>query len=67
MDEILLGMENTYNKVMALFNVYGSLHRIKFWHIIPTRYTSHRVYFYLTLLYMFRALISPIVRSTKQL
>jgi hypothetical protein len=32
-----------------------------FWHIIPTRYTSHRVYFYLTLLYMFRALLSPIV------
>ena len=38
-----------------------------FWHIIPTRYTSLRVYFYLTLLYMFRALLSPIVRSTKQL
>jgi len=35
--------------------------------IIPTRYTSHRVYFYLTLLYMFRSLllVSPIVRSTK--
>jgi len=34
-------------------------------YIIPTRYTTHRVYFYLTLLYMFRALLSPIVRSTK--
>jgi hypothetical protein len=33
-------------------------------HVIPTRYTIHRVYFYLTLLYMFRALLSPIVRST---
>ena len=32
-------------------------------HIIPTRYTIHRVYFYLTLLYMFRALLSPIVFS----
>jgi len=38
-----------------------------FWHIIPTRYTIHRIYFYLTLLYMFRALPSPIGRSTKQL
>jgi len=36
-------------------------------YIIPTRYTIHRVYFYLTLFYMFRALPSPIVRSTKQL
>jgi len=36
-------------------------------HIIPTRCTCHRVYFYLTLLYMFRALLLPIVRSTKQL
>jgi hypothetical protein len=34
-------------------------------HIIPARYTIHRVYFYLTMLYMFRALLSPIVRSTK--
>jgi hypothetical protein len=38
-----------------------------FWHIIPTRYTIHRVYFYLKLLYMFRALLSPIAKSTKQL
>jgi len=35
--------------------------------IIPTRYTIHRVYFYLILLYMFRALLSPIVKSTNQL
>jgi len=35
--------------------------------MIPTRYTIHRVYFYLTLLYVLRALLSPIVRSTKQL
>jgi hypothetical protein len=35
-------------------------------HIIPTRYTIYRVYFYLTLLYVFRALLSPIIRSTKQ-
>jgi len=33
-------------------------------HVILTRYAIHRVYFYLTLLYMFRALLSPIVRST---
>jgi len=36
-------------------------------HKIPTRYTIHRVYFYLTLLCMFRALLPPTVRSTKQL
>jgi len=49
-------------------NVYGSVHHINIlFHIIPTRYTIHRVYFYLTLLYMFRASLSPIVRSTKQL
>jgi len=35
--------------------------------IITSKYRIHRVYFYLTLLYMFRALPSPIVRSTKQL
>jgi len=34
-------------------------------HVIPTRYSIHRVNFYLTLLYMFWALLSPIVRSTK--
>jgi len=34
-------------------------------HIIPTGYTIHRIYFYLTLLYMFRALLSPIIRSKK--
>jgi len=38
-----------------------------FWHIIPTRYTIHRVHFYLTLLCMFPASLSPIARSTKQL
>jgi len=40
---------------------------IIFWYIIPTRCTSHRVYFIWQLLYMFRALLSPIFRSTKQL
>jgi hypothetical protein len=36
-------------------------------HIYPTRCTSHRVYFIWQLLYMFRASLSPIFRSTKQL
>ena len=31
------------------FNVHGSVHRINILlHVIPTRYTIHRVYFYLT-------------------
>jgi len=52
-------------KIFYLFNVHGSVHRINILlHIMPTRYTIHRVYFYLTLLYMFRVLLSPIVRST---
>jgi hypothetical protein len=55
-------------KEMMTFNVHGSVHHINvLFHIISTRYTIHRVYFYLILLYMFRALLSPIVRSTKQL
>jgi len=50
------------------FHVHRSVHRINILlHIIPTRYIIHRIYFYLTLLYMFRALLSPIVRSTKQM
>ena len=40
---------------------------IIFWYIIPTRCTSHRVYLIWQLLYMFRASLSPIFRSTKQL
>jgi len=36
-----------------------------FWYIIPTRCTSHRVCFIWQLLYMFRASLSPIFRSTK--
>jgi hypothetical protein len=46
---------------------YMNVTFLKLLHMIPNRYTSHRVYFYLTLLYMFRALLSPIVSSTKQL
>jgi len=34
---------------------------------IPTRCTCYRVYFNWQLLYMFRASLSPIFRSTKQL
>jgi hypothetical protein len=56
------------SKLQKSFNVHESVHHINILlRIIPTRYTIHRVYFYLTLLYMFRALLSPIVRSTKQL
>jgi len=56
------------NEAFEAFNVHGSVHHIDILlRILPTRYTIHRVYFYLTLLYMFRALLSPIVRSTKQL
>jgi hypothetical protein len=52
-------------KNLLFINVHGSVHHINILlHIIPTRYTIHRVYFYLTLLYMFRALLSPIIRST---
>jgi len=35
--------------------------------IIPTRCTSHRVHFIWQLLYMFRASLWPIFRSSKQL
>jgi len=38
-----------------------------FWYIIPTRCTSNRVYLIWQLLYMFRASLLPICRSTKQL
>jgi hypothetical protein len=52
-------------KIFYLFNVHGSMHHINILlHIIPTRYIIHRVYFYLTLLSMFQALLSRIVRST---
>jgi hypothetical protein len=40
---------------------------IIFWYIIPTRRTSHRVYLICQLVYMFRASLSPVFRSTKQL
>jgi hypothetical protein len=40
---------------------------IIFQYIIPTRCTSNRVYLIWQLLYMFRASLSPIFRSTKQL
>jgi len=50
------------------YNVHESVHHINILLlIIPSKYTIHRVYFYLTLLYMFRALPSLIVRSTKLL
>jgi len=56
------------SKLNCLFNVHGSVHHINILlHIIPTRYTIHRVYFYLTLLYIFWVLSPPILRSTKQL
>ena len=54
-------------KVKTLMNKYIFKHITFLLHIIPTRYTIHRVYFYLTLLYMFRVLSLPILRSTKQL
>jgi len=38
------------NIINTFFNVHGSVHRINILlHIIPTRYTIHRVYFYLTI------------------
>jgi hypothetical protein len=50
------------------FNVHRSVHHFNILlHIIATRYTIHRIYFYLTLFYMFRVLSPPILRSTKQL
>ena len=59
---------HTLQTHFSSFNVHGSVHHINIlFHIIPTRYTIHRVHFYLTFVYMFWALLSPIVRSTKQL
>jgi hypothetical protein len=40
---------------------------IIFWYIIRTSCTSHTVYFIWQLLYIYRASLSPIFRSTKQL
>jgi len=50
--------------VLFTFNVHGSVHRNNIVIYTPTRCTCYRVYFIWQLLYMFRALLSPIFRST---